>query len=56
MSTVVSIEPCIENIEVTKETITAHLEDGRIISVPQRGRDAIWHSAKQPKKFEKKSA
>ncbi len=34
MSTVVSIEPRILNIEVNKETITAHLEDGRTISVP----------------------
>ena len=34
MSTVVSIEPRIKAIEVTEETITAHLEDGRIISVP----------------------
>lgn len=34
MSTVVSIEPRIKNIEVNKETITAHLEDGRTISVP----------------------
>lgn len=29
-----SIEPCIKNVEVTEETITAHLFDGRIISVP----------------------
>ncbi len=34
MSTVVSIEPRIKTIEVTEETITAHLEDGRTISVP----------------------
>ena len=34
MSIVVSIEPRIKTIEITEETITAHLEDGRIISVP----------------------
>jgi len=34
MSTVVSIEPRIKTIKVTEETITAHLEDGRTISVP----------------------
>lgn len=34
MNTVVSIEPRIKNIEVNDETITAHLEDGRNISVP----------------------
>ena len=34
MSTVVNIEPRIKNIEVTEEVITAHLQDGRTISVP----------------------
>ena len=34
MSTVVNIEPHIKTIEVTEETITADLEDGRTISVP----------------------
>lgn len=34
MNTVVSIEPRIKNIEVNLEIITAHLEDGRTISVP----------------------
>jgi hypothetical protein len=34
MSTVVSIEPRIKTLEVNEETITAHLEDGRTISVP----------------------
>ena len=34
MSTVVNIEPRIKTIEVTEETITADLEDGRTISVP----------------------
>ncbi|MGH7452372.1 MAG: DUF2442 domain-containing protein, partial [bacterium] len=29
-----SIEPRIKNVEVTEETITAHLFDGRVISVP----------------------
>lgn len=34
MNTVVSIEPRIKSIVVNEETITANLEDGRIISVP----------------------
>jgi Protein of unknown function (DUF2442) len=34
MSTVVSIEPRIKDIEVTDQTITARLVDGRVISVP----------------------
>jgi len=34
MSTVVSTEPRIKSIEISEETITAHLEDGRTISVP----------------------
>jgi hypothetical protein len=34
MSTVVSVEPTIKEVEVTNETITAHLVDGRTISVP----------------------
>jgi len=35
MSTVAdSIEPRIKHIEVTDEAITAHLVDGRVISVP----------------------
>ena len=34
MSTVVNIEPRIKNIQVTDETITAVLADGRTISVP----------------------
>ena len=35
MNTVVNtIEPRIKRIEVTEDTITAHLLDGRVISVP----------------------
>ena len=34
MSTAVSVESRIDHVEVTDETITAHLIDGRIISVP----------------------
>lgn len=34
MSTAVSVENRIEHVEVTDETITAHLVDGRVISVP----------------------
>ena len=34
MSTAVSVESRIDHVEVTDETITAHLVDGRIISVP----------------------
>jgi len=34
MSTAVSVEPWIRHVEVTDETITAHLVDGRVISVP----------------------
>lgn len=34
MSTVVNIDPRIKNIKMTNETITAYLEDGRIISIP----------------------
>jgi len=34
MSIVVNIEPRIESIRVSDETITANLEDGRTISVP----------------------
>ena len=34
MSTAVSVESRIERVEVTDETITAHLVDGRVISVP----------------------
>ncbi len=35
MNTVISvIEPRIRSIEVTEDTITAHLVDGRVISVP----------------------
>ena len=34
MITVVSIEPRITDIEVSEEAITAHLDDGRTISVP----------------------
>ena len=34
MSTAVSVESRIERIEVDDETITAHLLDGRVISVP----------------------
>lgn len=34
MSTVGSIEPRIKTIEVTEEIITAHLDDGRTVSVP----------------------
>src|SRR6266540_3635756 len=34
MSTAVSVESRIGRIEVTDETITAHLVDGRVISVP----------------------
>lgn len=34
MSTAVSVESRIDDVEVTDETITAHLVDGRAISVP----------------------
>jgi hypothetical protein len=34
MSTVVSLEPRIKEVEITDEAITAHLADGRTISVP----------------------
>ena len=34
MSTVVSVESRITSVEVNDETITAHLIDGRVISVP----------------------
>ena len=34
MSTAVSVESRIEHVEVTDESITAHLVDGRVISVP----------------------
>jgi hypothetical protein len=34
MNTVVRIEVRIKDIEVTQDTITAHLTDGRTISVP----------------------
>ena len=34
MSTAVSVESRIDHVEVTDETITAHLVDGRVISVP----------------------
>ena len=34
MSTAVSVESRIANVEVTDETIVAHLVDGRVISVP----------------------
>ena len=34
MSTAVSVETRIVRVEVTDETITAHLVDGRVISVP----------------------
>jgi hypothetical protein len=34
VNTVVTTEPRIERVEVSDETITAHLVDGRVISVP----------------------
>jgi hypothetical protein len=34
MSTAVSVESRIANVMVSDETITAHLVDGRVISVP----------------------
>jgi len=34
MSTAVSVEARIDHVAVTDETITAHLVDGRVISVP----------------------
>lgn len=34
MSTAVLTEPTIQRVEVSEETITAHLGDGRVISVP----------------------
>jgi len=34
MSTAVSVESRIANVEVTEDTIVAHLVDGRVISVP----------------------
>jgi hypothetical protein len=34
MSTVVKVEARIKDIEITEDTLTAHLMDGRTISVP----------------------
>lgn len=34
MSIVVNIEPRIHKVDITEDSITAHLEDGRTISVP----------------------
>ena len=34
MSIAVSADPRIANLSITEDTITAHLADGRIISVP----------------------
>ena len=34
MSTAVSVESRIDHVDVTDDTITAHLVDGRVISVP----------------------
>jgi hypothetical protein len=34
MSTVVKVDVRIKNVEITEDTITAHLMDGRTISVP----------------------
>ncbi len=34
MSTVVQNEPRIKKIKITRQTITAYLEDGRVIQVP----------------------
>lgn len=34
MSTVATVDARIEHVEVTEEKITAHLVDGRVISVP----------------------
>jgi hypothetical protein len=34
MSTAVSVEARIDRVDVTEDTITAHLVDGRVISVP----------------------
>ena len=35
MNTMVILEePCISQLQITEDTITAHLTDGRIISVP----------------------
>ena len=34
MSNVVSTEPRIRDVKVTSDTITAHLVDGRVVSVP----------------------
>jgi hypothetical protein len=34
MSTAINVEPLIKDVSVTDETITAHLVDGRTISVP----------------------
>ena len=34
MSTAINVESRIERVEVTEETITAYLVDGRVISVP----------------------
>ena len=34
MSTAVSVEARVERVEVTDETVTAYLLDGRVISVP----------------------
>ncbi|MBI1926259.1 DUF2442 domain-containing protein [Candidatus Poribacteria bacterium] len=42
MSTVVNIEPRIKDIQVTDETITAYLTDGRTISVPLAWSWRLW--------------
>lgn len=34
MSTAANVEPLIRSVEVTEDEITAHLSDGRTISVP----------------------
>ena len=34
MSTVISTEPLVQTVEVSDDTITAHLRDGRAITVP----------------------
>lgn len=34
MSTAVSLEPRIKDVQITDESITAYLADGRAISVP----------------------
>ena len=48
MSTAVTTESRIDRVEVTDETITAYLVDGRVVSVPGRQNRGISRSAGAP--------